>query len=115
MPSGRPGSAYEPGEDIARRLRQWRRMAGAGVPVDEIAAAMGISRDTLDRSVLRARRAGHPDAVYHPMACLTGEGLSYLVHAAGRRRRKIRAARPARADGTLHEAPAENQRRATNR
>jgi transposase-like protein len=64
--SGSPGSAYEPRADTARRLRTWRLGCQDGLSVADIAAALGVAPGTLQRSVERARAAGHPDAVIHP-------------------------------------------------
>lgn len=68
MTMGYPGSAYQPTAEIAYRLQRWRSMAGRGVLVDDIARALGISRATLDVSICRARKHGHPDAILHPLA-----------------------------------------------
>lgn len=67
MTAGLAGSAYEPSAEIADRLARWRVLAGRGVSVADIAAALGVSKSTLDQSVCRARAHGHPDAIVHPL------------------------------------------------
>ncbi len=47
------------------RLIVWRRLASRGVSIADIAHQLGMRRAALDRFILRARQAGHPDAVYH--------------------------------------------------
>lgn len=49
----------------ADRLIVWKRLAPRGVPVADIAHQLGMNRAALDRFILRARKRGHPDAVYH--------------------------------------------------
>lgn len=68
MTSGATGSSYEPSAEIADRLATWRRLASRGVTVSGIAATLGISKSTLDKSICRARAHGHPDAILHPLA-----------------------------------------------
>jgi transcriptional regulator with XRE-family HTH domain len=68
MTSGSTGSAYEPTAEIAERLARWRVLAGRSVSVADIAAALGISKSTLDKSVCRARAHGHSDAILHPLS-----------------------------------------------
>lgn len=61
----RLGRPVDP-EIKARRLTAWKTLALRGVPVAEIAHQLGISRPTLDRFIVRARKRNHPLAVYHP-------------------------------------------------
>lgn len=89
MTSGHPGSAYEPRPDAAAHLAEWRRLAPTGKPVNEIAAAIGITRAALDRAVCRARAAGHPDAIYHPDAHLPGTGTWHITGRGPRRTRRF--------------------------
>jgi hypothetical protein len=65
-PLGRPSSLTK-GEDsvYADRLMVWKRLASRGVLVADIAHQLGMKRAALDQFVVRARKAGHPDAVYH--------------------------------------------------
>lgn len=65
----RPGSYVGLRDD---RLTVWRRLARRGVLVAEIAAQLGMTRPALDRMVVRARKIGHPDAVYHLLASSPG-------------------------------------------
>lgn len=96
MTRGRRGSDYTPDPDTADRLIIWRRGAEQGIPVAEIAAQLGISRDALDRFVCRARARGHPDAVRHALAGPPpGEGFVHLLdpHRSHQtRRRQLRQA-----------------------
>lgn len=89
MPTGIPGSPWQPYEDTLIRLRRWRQLASTGMPVAEIAAAIGVSRAALDQMVVRARRHGHPDAIRHPLA--GGSGLWHLYDSRGRRSRIARS------------------------
>jgi hypothetical protein len=52
-------------EAAERRLKVWRQRAILGDPVDDIAAELGLKRKTLEAYVVRARRRGHPLAIYH--------------------------------------------------
>jgi hypothetical protein len=91
MPSGIPGSTWQPRDATAHRLARWRRLADIGWPVDDIAAELGISRYALGQLVYRARKNGHPDAIRHPHAgAAPGEGLSDLVNNSSRRSRRLR-------------------------
>lgn len=95
MTSGIPGSDYEPRADTEIRLARWRRLASDGVPVVDIAAALGIKRATLDQITCRARRHGHPDAIRHPFAgSEPGNGVSHVVNRGARARRRPPAAPP---------------------
>lgn len=92
MPSGIKGSCYQPRYDTEIRLARWKRLAGRGWPVDDIAAELGISRHALEQMVVRARRHGHPDAICHPHAgSPVGQGVADLIRNSGRRARRIRA------------------------
>ena len=74
-------------EDMIRdRLIVWKRLATAGVAVDQIAAGLRISRAALDQTVYRERRRGNPDAVYHAMAVLPGTGTPRSRREAVRKR-----------------------------
>lgn len=55
-------------EVVERRLIVWKRRAQLGDPVEDIAAELGMTRIALDRFVIRARKRGHPKAVYHAKA-----------------------------------------------
>lgn len=80
MTRGSRGSDYKPDPDTEGRLTIWRRGAEQGIPVDEIAATLGISRDTLDRFICRARARGHPDAIRHANAgAAPGEGFAHIL------------------------------------
>lgn len=96
MTRGSPGSAYTPDLDTADRLIIWRRGAEQGIPVDEIAAQLGITRVALDRFICRARKRGHPDAIRHANAGPPpGEGFVHLLdpHRSHQtRRRRLRQA-----------------------
>lgn len=85
MTSGIPGSAYQPSEDTLIRLARWKRLANTGIPVDDIAAQVGMSRHALDQMVCRARRHEHPDAILHPNSGL--QGLRHVYDSRGRRDR----------------------------
>lgn len=91
MTSGSLASPYRPRPDTLLCLAEWARLAPSGKPVDEIAAAIGMRRDALDRMVCRARKRGDPRAVYHPAARLPGTGTWHIVNRDGRghRRRTI--------------------------
>lgn len=55
-----------PDEELrARRLRLWKQLATDGVSVTEIAYQLKLTRSALDQFVVRARKRGEPDAVYH--------------------------------------------------
>lgn len=90
MTSGIPGSVWQPYEDTRIRLARWKRLASIGTPVNDIAAAIGISRHALNQMVCRARRNGHPDAIRHPNAGSTG--LAHIYQSRSRRAR-VRALR----------------------
>ncbi len=60
----RPGRSADL-ELMDYRLKVWRRRALTGDLVADIAAELGMKRAALDRYVVRARKRGHPDAVYH--------------------------------------------------
>lgn len=63
-PPLRPGRHLD--EEVeAYRLGTWKRRALVGDLVEDIAAELRMTRVALDRYVVRARRRGHPDAVYH--------------------------------------------------
>lgn len=85
MPSGIPGSVWQPSEDTVIRLARWKRLASIGTPVDDIAATVGMTRDALDQMVCRARRHGHPDAILHPNSGL--QGLRHVYDSRARRDR----------------------------
>lgn len=93
MTSGSPGSAYAPRDDTAIRLARWRRLATNRVPVDDIARQLGITRAALDRAVCRARKAGHPDAIYHPATTPPGQGTWHLTGRGPRRTRRFQETR----------------------
>ncbi|MFF5228436.1 hypothetical protein [Dactylosporangium sp. NPDC000521] len=88
-------SNYRPHERTASRLARWRQLASTGMPVDDIAAELGIDRRALDQMVCRARRRGHPDAIYHPTAVLPGQGTAHIIRsrAAHVRRRRTQEQR----------------------
>lgn len=94
MTRGRLHSPYTPDPDTEERLILWRRYAEQGVPVAEIAARIGISRDALDRYVCRARQRGDPDAIRHPNASPpAGEGFTRALdphYSRQRQRRQLR-------------------------
>lgn len=77
---------YRPHDRTAQRLARWRQLASNGTTRANIAADLGMTLRTLDRIVCRARAAGHPDAIYHPLAVLPGHGTSRTALA--RRRAK---------------------------
>ncbi len=88
MTRGSPGSTYQSDLDTTIRLARWKRLACTGMPVDQIAADIGITRAALDRMVCRARKHGHPDAVRHPHAATApGEGVTHVVDSIKRARR----------------------------
>ena len=90
MTSGRKGSPYEPQADTAIRLARWKRLASTGMPVNDIARTIGISRSALDQMVCRARKRGHPDAILHPHAAIPGTGTGHLTDATRRAQRTAR-------------------------
>lgn len=73
---------------VAARLGEWRRGCERGWSTREIAAEVGVSIKTLRRSVQRARRDGHPDAIVHPDATLytPGNGITQSVSPSARAR-----------------------------
>lgn len=60
----RRGRRVDP-DVTADRLTLWKRLAPQGVSVASIAHQLGMKRSALDQFIVRARRNGHPDAVYH--------------------------------------------------
>jgi hypothetical protein len=72
-----------------QRLAAWRRGCERDWTTAEIAADLRITVAALQRCVLRARAAGHPDAVMHPRAALytAGTGFSHVASPAARARR----------------------------
>jgi transposase-like protein len=93
MTRGSRGSSYKPDLETEERLILWRRYAERGMSVAEIAAAIGISRDALDRYVCRARQRGDPDAIRHPKAAPpAGEGFTQALdphYSRQRQRRRL--------------------------
>lgn len=85
MPSGHPGSTWQPRTETEIRLARWKRLAVTAMPVDEIAVQVGMTRDALDQMVCRARRHNHPDAILHPDA--GRQGLRHLYDSRDRRAR----------------------------
>jgi hypothetical protein len=82
------GSGYKPDLDTSIRLGRWHRMASDGVPVNDIAKALGMSRVALQQMVCRARRRGDPAAVRHPYAgSPPGQGTAHLRDSSERARR----------------------------
>lgn len=79
MPRGHYGSSWEPSPETAHRLGRWRRGVAARWTVAEIAADLGLKPDTLAQYVIRARRAGHPDAVLHWNYVPAGEGVGHVL------------------------------------
>jgi hypothetical protein len=90
MTSGIPGSAYQPSEDTLIRLARWKRLASTGIPVDDIAAQVGMSRHALDPDGVPGPPARPPDAILHPTSGL--QGLRHVYDSRGRRDR-LRALR----------------------
>jgi len=78
-------------------LSRWRRGCRNGLTTPEIAAECGITVKALRQAVYRARKAGHPDAVKHPLAAETGTGLRHVLDIRARASRARRLAREAQA------------------
>ncbi len=72
--SGRPRRADASAKGVrdpelySHRLAVWRQRARRGDRVEDIAAELRMKRSALDQFVVRARRDGHQDAVYHANA-----------------------------------------------
>lgn len=66
-PPLRPGRFVDE-EITSQRLKVWRRRALMGDLVEDIAAELRMNRAALDQFIVRARKRGHPDAVYHAAA-----------------------------------------------
>lgn len=95
MTRGVRGSGYEPDLDTSIRLGRWRRMASDGVPVNDIAIALGMTRDAVEQMVCRARRRGDPDAIRHPYAgSPPGQGTAHIRDSSERARRIRRLTDP---------------------
>lgn len=94
MTSGRKGSSYDPRLDTLIRLARWRRLASIGTPVNDIAAAVGLTRAALDQMVCRARKHGLPDAIRHPNAAAApGTGLRHVIDSRAYHHRRLAAQR----------------------
>lgn len=90
MSSGYPGSSYEPRTIGTRRLARWKQMSWLGYTTAEIADDLGMTKTALDRFLVRARKAGHPDAVHHPRFLAMQDSLRHLVSSEARTRRRQR-------------------------
>lgn len=75
--AGRPRAPWAPPLIPGRRIDEeltdarlgvWQRRATLGDAVDDIAAELRMNRPALDQFVARARKRGHPKAVYHASA-----------------------------------------------
>ena len=75
------------------RLSEWKRLARQGILVADIAARLGMSRAALDQMLCRARRRGHPDAVYHADARFKSPTPTrrQVLERDRKRRRRLRA------------------------